>query len=181
MRKVVGLPTVFLLLWSLSANAEPNETAQRFLTDTPTMMDWGLMRLQDQLRSYQDGEDLRVDYDPEGNRILIVRLVVARHGESLDFEEDCRQWTLMMRYRANIFDGKVPPGLLFSEFAWPFAHFGGSDRIIEGQTEHEALAELDRLFVLETTYIRNPQEGYVPAVEMVCTADLIGTSITIQP
>lgn len=59
MKKGSGLFALFILLWSLSASAEPNSTADRFLTDTPSMMDWGLMRLQDKLRSYQGEEDPR--------------------------------------------------------------------------------------------------------------------------
>ncbi|RDE09449.1 hypothetical protein [Pelagibacterium lacus] len=136
MRRATGLLAIGLSLLPGVAAAQPDATAQRFLDDSPSMMDFGIDRLQTHLQ-------LAVDYDPAENAITIRRLVLVQHDDPLDFAEDCRQWAITMRGRAGVHGGAVAGGLGHSDFAHFFAH-AGPGRTLDGVAEAEALAALDR-------------------------------------
>lgn len=176
MRLASGLLAIGLSLLPGVAAAQPDATAQRFLEDSPSMMDFGIDRLQIYLHSYRNSEMLAVDYDPAENAILITRLVLVQHDDPLDFAEDCRQWAMIMRSRAAVHDGAVAGGLNHSDFAQFFAH-AGPGRTLDGVSEAEALAALDRLFVLETQYGRYAQGAFLPQIQTICRADLLGTGV----
>lgn len=158
----------------IAGSACAQDIAERFLNDSPSMMDFGGLRLQDWLRASSGEENVAVSYSAERGRILIARLVALESHEEFDHEADCRSWMERMRNAALVIDGELTGNDQYSAFAEFYAHIGFR-RTIGGQTEPEALAALDELFLLQTEYVRRQAQGWGFVLERTCTGDLLDT------
>ncbi|WP_404402288.1 hypothetical protein [Pelagibacterium halotolerans] len=179
MRKTIAF-TIFVAAWLAGeAVAGPDATANRFLNDTPSMMDFGALRLENYLQDIDGFEEIAVHYSWDRNRVVISRVLVLDNSDQTDLEENCRSWTQSLRSEALVFEGNLVNGMEYSEFAEFFGHIG-FQRTISGVTEIEALRELDRMFLLETRFWRHDESGWSATLEMTCFGELLGTGFSVS-
>lgn len=175
----VFFATGLLIAFAMPAMSGPDATANRFLNDTPSMMDFGAVRLESHLRARDEFQDLSVRYDWDRNRIVVIRLLVLKKDDERNLEDNCRNWMQSLRAAAMVFDGRVLEGRNFSNFVEFFGHVGFR-RTIAGQIEDDALVALDEIIALETQYWRHDDSNWSAYLEMTCTAELVGTGFSVS-
>jgi len=177
-----ALAAWLVILCSAQALAGPDAISNRFLTDSPSMMDWGLERLSRHLQENPTyGPDMGATFDWDRNAVLIYNTAVAPAGETLDaFEFNCRVWFLWVRGDGYVSaaDGTVFGTMEASRFASFFEHVG-YNRTIGGIDESDALQALDKLIMLE--YRRwSLDDDFEVVNERTCTGKLLGTGFSIS-
>lgn len=175
----LGQVSIFCVATVSAAIAGPDETANRFLNDNPSMMDWGMYRLQDRL-SHGDFGNPSVSYNWDRNRIEIVRDEFFFEALPEDVEEACRMWVKTIRDAGGVAsDGKLfYPDSKTSYFADMFQH-NGFLRTINGVEEREALVALDRLFFVQMRYWKSQETGGF-ALALQCQGDLLGSTVAFE-
>ncbi len=175
---------IYIAAWllvgmTMPAMAGPDATANRFLSDTPSMMDFGAVRLESHLRAKEEFRDVSVRYDWDRNRVVVLRFLLLRNDDERNLEDDCRDWMQSLRAAAMVFDGRVFGGREYSNFAEFFGHVGFR-RTIAGQPEDDALVSLDKIIVLETQYGRYDDSNWNADMEMTCTGEVVGTGFSVS-
>lgn len=142
---------VFLSLTGTAAFAGPDSTARRFLDDTVSMMDWGLIRAEQWLNS--GGRNVQGFYEWDSNRLVFSEASFRAHLPG-DVEEECKEWVRAIRAESHVVPDKgtlAADSLEHSRIAGFFRHTGFSRRI-DGQEDREAVAALDNLIELRRVY-----------------------------
>ncbi|MGC9447639.1 hypothetical protein [Cereibacter johrii] len=174
-------PLLLGIFAASQADAGPDATANRFINDTPSMMDWGTYRLELRLAAAPELGSPSVYYDWDRNRIIIYKGMIINRESTVKEEDDCRDWVTAIR-RAAIVDpetGKLAlDGVKSSIFSSFFSHSGFS-RSVLGITEEEALRELDKMFTMEAAYYRT-EEGRLDPSLTTCRAELLDNKIAIE-
>lgn len=166
------------LVLSHGALAGPDATTNRFLTDSPSMMDWGLYRLEESLAKESLGSP-RVRFDWDKNRIGIFRTVLV-DALDVDAELNCKIWMSDVRVEAGVSPdggGFWMPGMKASFFAQSFGHSGYTEKV-NGVEEADALVELDRMFFLRIEYFAKEATGYVS--RLACHGDLLSSAVAVE-
>ncbi|RDW13112.1 hypothetical protein DIE28_09970 [Paracoccus thiocyanatus] len=70
--------------------AGPDATTNRFLNDTVSMMDWGLLRTESFMEK-RGKADITARYDWDSNRIMIEDMQI-RNALPDDVEAECKDW-----------------------------------------------------------------------------------------
>lgn len=167
------------LVLSHGALAGPDATANRFLSDTVSMLEWGMDRLERSLAKESLGMPV-VTYNWDRNRIEIQRdMRLFDEPLPANAEQLCRDWMRDIRYEAGVFtDGRLAlrdmKSSLFIRF---FAHNGFYRKFGE-LDEVSALVALDKLIHLQMTYW-GIREGE-PALLFRCSGDLVSASVAIE-
>lgn len=161
------------------AVAGPDATANRFLSDTPSMMDWGSYRLEMYLKEKSQLGEPSVSYDWEKNRILITRSQLDQNVPETA-SSDCRDWFAQMRTLAYVGTetGKLWSEKQVSHFASFFRH-NGFLRTIDGVTEMEALKQLDKMLTLQMEFWQVSQDGSI-TIALRCIGDLLSPRLAIE-
>lgn len=167
----------FMLAMCSTALAGPDATANRFLGDTVSMMDWGMFRMQQLINQNTTyGPQTTVSYDWDSNQIVVRRFRTIDLAEAGVLEADCKKWFDDTRYNGFVLPstGELFGFASWSRYAGMFAHNGFS-RTISGQDEEKSLSELDKLIHLSfATW------GPDAAEQMVCTGPLIDTGFSVK-
>lgn len=169
-----------IVLVGATAMADPDSTSDRFLNDSPSMMDWGILRLELALQSYGILVHGSVSYDWSRNRIDITRTEsVAESVSRSEMEGLCRDWFQAVRSFALIDPetGSLSGPFGYTEFAGYFGHIGFG-RTLNGIEEPQALADLDRIFYLQQYFFRRESTG--PKNIAVCSGELKSSGFAIE-
>lgn len=174
-------PMVVVLMAS-PASAGPDVTANRFLNDSPSMIDWGLYRITRQIeRNSTYGADMGATYDWDANTIIIYNSAVKYETQTPElFEDDCREWFDWVRTNGYVSSttGVVMLEAGLSRYADLFGH-SGFRRTIGGIDEADALKALDQLITLE--YRRwTLDASFKTEQTRSCTGKLLSTGFSVS-
>lgn len=161
-----------------AAFAGPDATANRFLNDTPSMMDWGMYQVQQMLSADPaHGAEVTVTYNWEDNQVLIRRFRQVDAGSDVaHLQDECRIWFEKTRSSGWVVaaTGEVIALFPASRYAGMFRHNGFS-RTLSGVSEEDAIAALDKMFYLSFgTY------DYAGKPLMQCEGPLLDTGFSVK-
>ena len=183
MLKVRNIMRIMLALitavFASTAIAGPDATTERLLYDGPSMLDWGIMRLETHLITNQNiNHNPSVEYNWDENTITISGYIFS--GEVRNEKEarqDCKRWFGAVRVDANVdTDGSLFVGTV-SEYAQYFLH-SGYDRRIDEMKILDVLSDLDKKFKLSFWSVVTNDDGFKN--KMTCTGPLVGTPIAYE-
>lgn len=146
---------IFLLsaLFPTHAISGPDETTNRFINNSPSLLDFGIYKLDTYLSGSPKLRKLgliTVFFDWEDNTITVQSWTLIPFNSKKAVVEACTDWFEEMRWQAGI--NSVSGEFLSSKqtistFAEFFSHEGYM-RTIAGKSDDDALVELDKKFRL---------------------------------
>jgi len=158
------------------ALAGPDAIGNRFLNDTPSMLDFGMFKLGLDLKE-RGFMGMAVWYDWDRNRILVRELVLVSNEWAEDPKAHCQSSIRNVRQHAlvNLVTGSPLQESGMSGFARHFAHVGFS-RTIGGMEEEAALKALDKMFLVRSEIYNYQTNRQV----LACEGPLLGTQISYE-
>ncbi len=145
MKKVLLLALLASGPYSLSAG--PDSASNYFINNSPSLLDFGIFRLE---RAIQEAWDAaRVIYDWDEDKIVVIynqfKPTEGTWVPSLS-SEDCREFISLIRAQAGFLDGKPWGAARHSFFSEYFTHEG---YVSGNKDDHDKrLVELDKKFKL---------------------------------
>lgn len=164
--KLVGAASFLLLAHPVAAG--PDDVSKWLIKDPVSMMDLGLLRIEQQLisPSSQAQPGGIVEFSWDKNRISISRFF--HQTDDSYGEEICAKWISEVRDVALIVDGK-PMWTEASSFAYKFTHEGFE----RTNTPKNLPAEIDKIIELKCG-------TFLPSKTIWVTAALLGTSYAVE-
>lgn len=161
------------------AQAGPDATTNFLMNDSPSMLDWGMFRMEQSLGRHIDyGAQTSVHFSFEDNQIVIRRFrLVADQYDPDALEIDCSEWFSTIRV-----GGYVDPdtGEIYTEelhnsrYADMFSH-NGYTRTVAGTSSDEILPDIDKRIFLSFQTIGPRDE-----LHLTCTGPLLDTGFSTK-
>lgn len=123
---------------SNASQAEPDETIIRLMNDAPTILDFGIFRLERFLNGAGESSYSRVTYDWDSNRIVVSNRFFDGHTiREAEAMQKCKVWINAMRELAGIDleTGQLQSWKTSSEFTRFFLHIGDVE---QEHADHDA-------------------------------------------
>jgi len=160
--------------------AEPDETIAHLMDDSPSMLDFGIFRLERFLNKTGQVSEAVIRYDWDRNAIEISGRFFDGHtiseGEAL---QKCDSWFETMREIAgiDIETGKLQPWYEVSEFAWHFKHIGSVQR--EHSMNHFDEQKLDQTFRIRFV-VADVANASHESFRLICDGALLSNDYAIS-
>lgn len=114
-----GWLSVYLSILGGSVEAGPDSISQYLMDDSPSMLDYGLLRIELEL----DGNGY-AEYDWDDDEILIFEIDFRFSGGLEEAEQSCAEWISKARILGGVLGGSVSNGT--SRYSQKFLHAGFS-------------------------------------------------------
>ena len=174
------LAALLAISFGHSSQAEPDETIIRLMNDSPTMLDFGIFRLERFLNSAGENSYSRVTYDWGSNRIIVSNRFFDGHTiKEAEAMQKCKIWINAMRELAgiNLDTGQLQSWKTSSEFTRFFLHIGDVE---QEHADHDADEKsLDAKFHLAYV-VADVTNAANENFSLTCEAPLFGNDLIIS-
>lgn len=174
------LTALTILSISTSVHAEPDEDIRRLMNDAPTMLDFGIFRLERFLNTSGETSYSRVTYDWGSNRIIVSNRFFDGHTiREAEATQKCRVWINAMREIAGIelATGELQSCKSSSEFTRFFLHIGDVEQEhADHDTDEKALDTRFYLSYIVADVVNAANENF----SLTCEAPLFGTGFSVS-
>lgn len=180
MLKKMLLAAVAAISFSKSSQAEPDENIIQLMNDVPTMLDFGIFRLERFLNSAGETSYSRVTYSWDNNRIIVSNRFFDGHTiKEAEAMQKCKLWINAMRELAgiNLDTGQLQSWKTSSEFTRFFLHIGDVE---QEHADHDADEKaLDAKFHLAYV-VADVTNAANENFSLTCEAPLFGNDLIIS-
>lgn len=165
---------------SNASQAEPDETIIRLMNDAPTILDFGIFRLERFLNGTGESSYSRVTYDWDSNRIVVSNRFFDGHTiREAEAMQKCKVWINAMRELAGIDleTGQLQSWKTSSEFTRFFLHIGDVEQEhADHDADEKSLDEKFHLVYVVADVVNAADENF----RMHCETPLYGTDFTVS-